>query len=65
MTYMKPHCLENDRDFGKRERAGMWTNHSRQVQLQDKGLSLILTQTRKKQMDAELWALLREAGSLG
>lgn len=40
-------------------------NHSRQVQPQDKGLSLVLTQTRKKQMDAELWALLWEAGSLG
>ena len=40
-------------------------NHSREVQPQDKGLSLVLTQTRKKQMDAELWVLLRESGRLG
>ena len=65
MMYMKPQCLEDDRDFGERKGAGLWTNHSRQVQLQDKGLSLVLTQTRKKQMDTELWALLWKAGSLG
>lgn len=63
--YMKPQCLEDDRDFGEREGAGMWMNHSREVQPQDKGLSLVLTQTRKKQMDAELWVLLRESGRLG
>lgn len=63
--YMKPQCLEDDRDFGEREGLVMWTNHCREVQLQDKGLSLVLTQTRKKQMDAELWVLLRESGSLG
>ena len=38
---------------------------NRQVQPMDKGLSSALTQTRKKQTDVEVWALLQEAGNLG
>lgn len=38
---------------------------NRQVQPKDEGLGLVLTQTRKKQTDVEVWALLQEANSLG
>ena len=38
---------------------------NRQVQPKDEGLGLVLTQTREKQTDAEVWVLLQEADGLG
>lgn len=38
---------------------------NRYVQPKDKGLSLVLTQTSKKKIDAEVWALVRETAAWG